>query len=131
MSFFVDKFRWIMAVSGILTCSMLFGLVAPQSALRSNFGETMHGSVSEIIVRNWSALIGLVGLMLIYGAFVEPVRRFALVIAGVSKVVFITLVLSYGRQYLSFGAGTAVVADSIMISLYAAYLVLARPPKTT
>ena len=87
--------------------------------------------VSGIVVRNWSALIGLMGLMLIYGAFVPTVRRFSLVIAGISKIVFITLVLSFGKEYLRFGAGTAVVADSVMIVLYAAYLFLSRPAKLT
>ncbi len=112
-----------MLVSGLLTCTMFLGLISPSSSLQSNFGETMQGPLAEIIVRNWSALIGLMGLMLIYGAFVEPVRRFVLVMAGTSKVVFIALVLTYGRQYLGFGAGTAVVADTIMIVLYVAYLV--------
>jgi len=126
MNYFVSKFRWIMLISGLLTCTMFLGLFLPQSSLQSNFGETMQGPVSEIIVRNWSALIGLMGIMLIYGAFVEPVRKFALVIAGLSKAVFITLVLCYGKQYMGFGAGTAVVADSIMIILYVTYLFLAR-----
>ena len=86
----------------------------------------MPGPPSEIIVRNWGALIGLMGIMLIYGTFVEPVRRFVLVIAGLSKAIFISLVLIYGQQYLAFGAGTAVIADSIMIVFFVAYLVLSR-----
>lgn len=127
MSFFVSNFKWLMLISGLLTCSMFLGLFAPQSSMLSNFGETLTGSAAnEIIVRNWGALIGLMGIMLVYGAFVEPVRKFALVIAGLSKAVFITLVLCYGKQYMGFGAGTAVIADSIMIVLYIAYLLLAR-----
>lgn len=126
MRFFIEKFKWFMLVSGLLTCTMFLGLFAPDTLLKSNFGETLEGPLAEIIVRNWSALIGLMGLMLIYGAFVEPVRRFALVIAGASKAVFIFLMISYGKQYLAFGAGTAVVVDLIMIILFLAYLVLSR-----
>lgn len=126
MNLFISNFKWLMLISGLLTCTMFLGLVAPQSSLQSNFGESMQGPLSEILVRNWSALIGLIGIMLIYGAFVEPVRKFALVIAGLSKAVFITLVLWYGKQYMGFGAGTAVIADSLMIVLYVAYLLLAR-----
>ena len=126
MRFFVDNFKWLMLISGLLTCTMFLGLFSPSTSVQSNFGEAMPGPPSEIIVRNWGALIGLVGIMLIYGAFVEPVRRFALVIAGLSKAIFITLVLLYGKQYLGFGAGTAVVADTIMIVLYAAYLLMSR-----
>ncbi len=127
MSFFVSNFKWLMLISGLLTCSMFLGLFAPQSSLLSNFGEAMAGTAAnEIIIRNWSALIGLIGIMLVYGAFVEPVRKFALIIAGMSKAIFITLVLCYGKQYMSFGAGTAVIADSIMIVLYLAYLIGSR-----
>lgn len=130
MNIFTRNFKWIMLISGLLTCTMFMGLISPGSSLNSNFGETMDPRpVSNIIVRNWSALIGLIGIMLIYGAFVPAVRRFTLVIAGISKIIFISLVLSLGKQYLSFGAGTAVIADSIMIVLYAAYLLLSRSAK--
>jgi hypothetical protein len=124
--FFVEMFKWVMLVSGLLTITMVVGLFSPHSSTLSNFGETLDGPLAEIIVRNWSALIFLMGVMLVYGAFVEPVRKFALVIAGVSKIIFITLVLTFGSKYLGFGAGTAVIADSIMVVLYAAYLFLAR-----
>ena len=112
-----------MLISGIMTCTMLLGLFAPQMALESNFGEKLDSQVTGLIVRNWSALIGLMGIMLIYGAFVERVRVFALVIAGTSKAVFIGLILTSGTQYLPFGAGIAVVADSIMVTPYTAYLI--------
>lgn len=124
MSFFVSNFKWLMVVAGLLTCTMFLGLVSPQQSLLFNFGETMKGPMGEIIVRNWSALIGLSGIMLIYGAFTEPVRKFVLVIACASKTIFVTLVLTYGQQYMAFGAGTAVIADVIMIVLFIAYLLL-------
>jgi len=123
MNFYITNFRWVMLVSGLLTCTMLIGLFLPATSLESNFGETIQGSLSQVIVRNWSALIGLMGIMLIYGAFVEAVRKFALIIAGISKAVFICLVLLYAPQALRFGAGTAVVADTLMIVLYAGYLI--------
>ena len=124
MSFFVSNFKWVMLVAGLLTCTMFLGLLSPQQSLLSNFGETMKGPMGEKIVRNWSALIGLSGIMLIYAAFVEHVRKFVLVIACMSKTIFITLVLTYGQQYMGFGAGTAVIADSVMIVLFIAYLLL-------
>ncbi|MES1220201.1 MAG: hypothetical protein ABUT20_32160, partial [Bacteroidota bacterium] len=115
MHFFVSNFKWVMLLSGLLTCTMFQGLIAPQSLLRSTFGETLEGAHASIIVRNWGALIGLIGIMLIYGAFTRSVRKFVLVIAGVSKIIFISLVLLYGQQYMGLGAGTAVIADSIMV----------------
>jgi hypothetical protein len=65
MNWIVGNIKWIMLVSGLLTCTMLYGAVAPKAALRSTFGEALEGPVADIVVRNWGALIGLVGAMLI------------------------------------------------------------------
>ena len=126
MRFYITNFKWVMLVSGLLTCTMFLGLFSPHASLKSNFGETMEGSVAEIIVRNWAALIGLMGIMLIYGAFNIAVRRFSLVIAGLSKIIFIILVLTSGKSYFGHGAGTAVIADSLMVVLFIVYLLLSR-----
>lgn len=131
MHFFISNFKWVMLISGLLTCTMFLGLTSPETSLKSNFGDTIEGSSTGIIVRNWAALIGLMGIMLIYGAFNPPVRKFSLIIAGISKVIFITLILSLGNQYLKFGVGTAVVVDSIMVVLFIAYLLLSRSFKST
>ncbi|MGQ0542328.1 MAG: hypothetical protein ACT4O9_10840 [Blastocatellia bacterium] len=122
MNFFVAKFKWLMLLAGLLTCTMFYAAIAPQAALESNFGKSLSGPVAEIIVRNWGALIGLVGIMLIYGAFVPTVRSFALVVAGTSKFIFVVLVLLLGRQFMNFGIGIAVLVDSLWIALFAVYL---------
>jgi hypothetical protein len=131
MRFFLSNFKWVMLVSGLLTCTMFLALFSPQASLKSNFAETIEGPVEEIIVRNWGALIGLIGIMLIYGAFNTAVRRFTLVIAGISKIIFISLVLSSGISYSGLGAGTAVIADSVMVVLYIAYLLLSQSARVT
>ena len=48
---------------------MFYAVVAPPAALMPTFGETLTGPVADIVVRNWGALITLIGAMLIYGAF--------------------------------------------------------------
>ncbi len=118
-----------MLISGLLTCSMFLGLFSPESSLKSNFGEKLEAGPDNILVRNWSALIGLMGIMLIYGAFKPAVRKFSLVIAGISKVIFITLVLYFGKRYMDHGAGTAVIVDSIMVFLFILYLLFSRTTK--
>jgi hypothetical protein len=118
--------KWVMLVSGLLTCTMFYAAIAPHASLRSNFGQSIDGPVAQIVVRNWSALIGLVGLLLIYGAFREPARRIALVVAGASKLAFIALVLSLGPQFLQYQVGVAVVVDSLAVVLFAAYLITTR-----
>ena len=122
MTVIVAHIKWIMLVSGALTCTMVYAAVAPQAALRSTFGGTLDGPVAEIVVRNWGALIALVGAMLIYGAFRPGVRWLVVVVAGVSKLIFIGLVLVYGREFLTHQAGIAVGFDLAMVALYAAYL---------
>lgn len=123
MNWIVTKMKWIMLVAGALTCTMFYAAIAPQAALRSNFGATLEGPLAELIVRNWGALIGLMGVMLIYGAFDPPSRPLALTIAGISKLIFIGLVLAQGNRYLSYQAGTAVVVDLAMVALFIIYLV--------
>lgn len=80
MVWIVASMKWIMLVSGALTCTMLYAAVAPQAALQSTCGETLQGPVAEIVVRNWGVLIGLMGVMLIYGAFNVAARPLVLIL---------------------------------------------------
>jgi uncharacterized protein YacL len=122
MNWIFANIKWIMLVSGILTCTMIFPALAPQAALLATFGATLpEHPLTEIVVRNWGALITLVGAMLIYGAYNPINRSFILLVAGVSKVIFISLVLIFGSQYLG-KAGIAVGFDSVVVLLYFAYL---------
>jgi hypothetical protein len=105
---------------------MFYAAVSPIAAQRSIFGQSVDGPVAQIIVRNWGVLIGLIGLMLIYGAFNEKYRRMALLVATASKVAFIALVLSFGQQFLQQQVGTSIIVDSIMVVLFVAYLVVTR-----
>jgi len=53
-------------------------------------------------------------------------RTLVLVVAGVSKVIFVVLVLSEGTRYLSYQAGVAIAIDSVMVILFAWYLIASR-----
>ena len=123
----VTAIRWIMLISGILTATMVYAAIDPEGSMRSTFGETLPAGAPALVIRNWGALIALVGAMLIYGAFNVSVRPLVLVVAGVSKAVFIGLVLSEGTRYLGT-AGIPVAVDSVMIVLFAWYLAVA--PRT-
>lgn len=122
----VHKMRWVMLVSGALAATMVQAAIMPDPALHSNFGETVSGPLAHLVVRNWGALIALVGGMLIYGAFNPPQRLLVMIVAGASKVIFIALMLSEGSRYLSRQAGVAVAIDSVMVVLFVWYLVAAR-----
>lgn len=126
MTWIVTHITWLMLVSGLLTLTMVQAAVAPQAALVSTFGAGLEGPVADVVVRNWGALIALVGAMLIAGAFHPPSRPLALVVAGVSKATFIALVLTHGQRFLGHQAGVAVAVDAVWVVLFLAYAVAAR-----
>lgn len=119
----------VMVVSGVLTLTMLYAAIAPSAAVQTMFQETPEGAMAAIVVPNWGLLIGLMGGLLLYGAFHPPSRRLALVVAGASKIGFIGLVLAQGQRYLS-GVGLAVAVDSVMVLLFALFLVFGRTAPT-
>jgi hypothetical protein len=126
MKLIVANIKWIMLLSGLLTLTMIYAAVAPRAALHANFGETLEGPLADIVVRNWGVLIALVGAMLIYGAINPLVRPVVLIVAGVSKLAFMALVVSYGWRYLGHQVGIAVAIDLVMVALFACYLAGAR-----
>jgi hypothetical protein len=125
MRWLVANIKWLMIVSGLLTCTMLYAAIAPGAALRATFGAELSGPLAEIVVRNWGVLIFLVGAMLIYAAGRPPLRPLALTVASLSKLAFVALVLAFGSAYLSH-ALVAVVIDCIWIVLFALYLLANR-----
>jgi hypothetical protein len=130
MSWIVANIHRLMLVSGVLTLTMVYAAVAPQAALRSTFGEGAAGPVADVVVRNWGALIGLIGAMLIYGARRPAVRPMVLAVAGASKAIFIALVLSHGSRFLASQAGVAAMVDLAWAVVFAAYLIALRRMRT-
>jgi hypothetical protein len=116
----------IMVASGLLTLTMLYAAVSPVAASQSFIQETPEGAMASIVVPNWGVLIGLMGALLLYGAFHAPSRKLALVVAGASKIAFIALILMQGDRYLS-GLQTALIVDAVMVVLFAIYLVIGKP----
>ncbi len=127
MQWIAKALKWIMLVSGVLTCTMLYAAIDPQGALRQTFGTTLEGPLANIVVRNWGVLITLVGALLIYGAYRPASRPLVLVVAIVSKLVFIGLVLVYGQAYLGT-AGLAIGFDLVVVGLFIVALVQMRKP---
>ena len=122
MNIIITKIKWIMIIAGLLTCSMIFAVFAPQAALISMFGEAISDPLGEVVVRSWGFLIFLMGVLLIYGAFKPVYRNLSLVIVGISTIAFISLILIFGEQYIEKSAVT-IIFDSILIALFAFYLI--------
>ena len=126
MLWIVANIHRIMIVSGVLTMTMVYAAIAPEAALRSTFGDSLEGPVADVVVRNWGALIALMGAMLIYGARKPAVRSFSLIVAGASKAIFGALVLSHGERFLGYQAGIAVAVDLLWVAVFASYLIAVR-----
>lgn len=126
MSWIIRNIHRLMIVSGLLTLTMVHAAIAPQSALYSTFGESLDGPTADIIVRNWGALIGLMGAMLIYAARKPALRPLALAVTGGSKAIFIALVLSHGTRFLGEQVGIAVFVDLAWVLVFGAYLAATR-----
>lgn len=122
MALFVDNFKWLMVLGGVLTLSMLYPVVAPRAALRSTFGESPDGPVMEVVARSWGSLICLSALFVIWAAFHPEHRAPALIIAIVGKLFFAGLV--FGQPALRRKAGPVAIADVILSAIYAAGLAL-------
>jgi hypothetical protein len=125
VDFIIKNIKWVMLVSGVLTFTMFYGLFAPEAALESMFGVSFNGPLESIIVRSWCALVGLIGAILIHGALNDKSRVFSISVATVSKVIFVSLVLIYGQEFLG-KAGPAIAMDCVTITLAALYLVALR-----
>ena len=102
--------RGIMVVSGTLTATMIHAAIAPDAAMRATFGETLDGPLAHLVVRNWGALIGLVGVRLPGACFLAweelriPLMDLVLPAAGLGVA----------------GAWWAMVTDVILRSILAA-----------
>ena len=64
--------------------------------------------------------------MLIDGAYDPPGRPLILTVAGLSKLMFIGLVLAEGPRYLGQQAGVSVLVDLVMVALFVGYLICVR-----
>ena len=130
MNFIIKNVKWVMLVSGVLTFTMFYGLFAPQAALESMFGVSFNGTLENIVIRSWSALVGLIGVILICGFFSEKNRVFSISVAAFSKVVFVSLVLLYGQEFLG-KAASAIAMDCVVIILSVVYLFAVRMQRIT
>jgi len=104
-----------MLVSGLSTCTMFIAVINPEVALNNTFGESISGSIANIVVRSWGALITLIGLMLIYGAFAPKYQIFIAAFAGLSKFIWVSLLLFFGHQF--FDKTVVVIVFDLLVAL--------------
>ena len=121
MGILVDNIQWMLLAAGLLTCSTIQATVAPRATVRTYFGEAPDSPQFDLVVRNWGRLITAAGALLIWASFAPDVRLAAIALAIVTKTAFIALML--GSGVMKRQAWVALVVDSIMVFLFAAYLI--------
>lgn len=116
MSTVVKNIKWIMLVAGLVTCTTIAAVIAPQDTLFSMFASNLTEPLANLIVRSWGFLVFLMGALLIYGAFNQGSRLLCIITAGVSKVTFLVLILLFGMEYIET-LWITVVFDMLVITL--------------
>lgn len=123
MNLLIAEFRWVMLVGGLLTSSMWLAVFAPQLGLRLLVGEAPSGALPTMLARMFGLMVGINGLMLIWGAFHPEARPVVLLYAIAGKAAFVAIVASNPdwRPKAMFG----LAVDSVLVLLFGAYLLLA------
>ena len=111
----------ILMVTGVLTASMLLQFFAPVTMVRRNFGVELTGDVPIFLARHWGLLVFCFGVLLILAARNEAIREPVMIAAGVEKLGLIGFVLG-GPLKKHPSTIFIAIADSVMVLLYAGYL---------
>ena len=114
-----------MVFAGVATCTTLTAAVGPREALVNMFGSNLTDPLANLILRSWSFLVFLTGALLIYGAFNEDSRMLCTVTAGISKIGFLPLIITFGSAYID-NVWVTVMFDLIVVMVLACYVVSAR-----
>ena len=122
MNVIVRNIKWIMLLSGVITCSTFFAVIAPQAALLSMFGSDLTEPLANLVARSWGFLVSIMGILLIYGAFNEDARMLCIITAGISKIGFLFLILIFGTDYID-NLWVTIVFDTIVALTLATYVV--------
>ena len=114
-----------MLLAGLITCTTLAAVFAPQETLISMFGTNLTEPLADLLVRSWGFLVFIMGALLIYGAFDEDSRMLCAITAGISKLGFLFLIFVFATDYIET-LWVSVVFDSIVVLILAIYAVSAK-----
>ena len=122
MNILIDNMQWVLLACGVLTTTMIQAVFFPNSTMRAYFGEPAATPAAEMLMRTWGALVTIAGVFLVYAAFTPAIRPAALLSVGAGKLAFIVLMASQPGRFLKGQGLIAVIIDSLMLALFAAYL---------
>lgn len=118
---FAIHIELILMVTGVLTASMLLQFFAPVTMVRRNFGVELKDDVSIFLARHWGLLVFCFGVLLFMSAKNDAIRVPVMVAAGAEKIALIGFILA-GPMKKHPSTLFIAIADSVMVLLYAGYL---------
>ena len=121
MNIVTQNIKWLIITAGLLTCTMVSAVFAPQATLIGIFGDALTQPLAQVVVRSWGFLIFLMGILLIYCSYNPVKRKLILAVVSISKIVFVTLVVIFGTQYISKSILTLIL-DSIFSLIFIYYI---------
>jgi hypothetical protein len=112
----------ILLVSGLLTATLVFGLLAPDIVSRLLLGTDPPNAMMRLVMRHWFLMVGLVGVLLGVAAYDGGCRVPAMLFAIAEKLALGALVLAspLRKRVLTM---SAVGADAIMAVLFITILI--------
>ena len=116
-----EQIETVLLVTGAITASAGFAVIAPAAALKLLFGENRPDTPTVMITRHWGLLVTLVGGLLICAAYQPEIRLPIMVAAIVEKLAIGALIFGSAMRRR---AAAAIVggADTAMALLYIAIL---------
>lgn len=114
-----EHIETILLVTGVITCLVIVGFLAPGVVLKHLFGEDRPSASVLLLVRHWSLVIFLVGTLLVYAAYDPAVRSAAIAVATVEKFAIGALVVASPARNRRLGLVAG--GDAIMALIYLIY----------
>jgi hypothetical protein len=115
MSFSVLQLTLLL--TGVATCLALVLFLFPRQMLAFGFAIRSPQPIIVLMARHWGLLVFLVGALLVYAAFEPAIRVPTLLVAGVEKTVFASLIF-LGPTTRTSRIAPAAAVDAVFALLY-------------
>ena len=115
-----EYIKTILLVTGVVTCSMIVGVVAPGVVLKYCFCDERPSASQRLMVQHWFLVVALMGSLVVYAAYAPAVRSAVLAAAIAEKFSIGALVAASPARNWRLGFIASV--DAIMGLLSLSYL---------
>lgn len=118
---FTSHIDLILLISGILTSSLIMQAIAPSYALKAFYGKVADSELSLFLARAGGLPIAAIGALMIWASFDDVIRFPIIIIALISKVLFLTLI-AMNWKVTGKGYALTITVDTISVLLLSMFL---------